>query len=211
MTPDDIALAVRNRYNAIGDPFFSDDMIYDAIYQACLIMTNEGMVIERTYSTESVNGTREYAYPNNATSIRRVEYKGVKLFPRSLEDDPKTSVTEPQGTPSEYAIWNYELILFPTPDEDGHEIKVFTFNNPQRVTASSTLEVPEAYHMDIVDFILSVFYAKDQQNQMATYHRNLWERALNRIKRHNMKRQYGDEYAVVRDEAEVPAHPGILL
>lgn len=200
MTPSDLETAARNRYNAIGDPHFSSAMIMDIIYQACMQMATEAMVVEQTYTTTSTSGTREYAYPTNAMAIRRVEYNGKKLKFTTLESDPKTSTTEVSGTPAEYSIWNGEMILFPTPDTSSVTIKVYTYNRPAAVTSTSTLEVPAEYHLDILDLILSVMYAKDQNNGMATYHRNLWENSLRRIKRHQMKRKSGDEFHIVRDQ-----------
>ena len=211
MTPSELEAAARNRYNAIGDPHFSTDMIMDVIYQASMQLANEAFVIQRHYQTTSTSGTKEYAFPTNAFAVRRIEYKGKKLYPVPLEYDPKTSTTEPSGTPGTYAIWNEELLLFPTPDTTGDQIDVYTYNRPQAVTSSSTLEVPEEYHLDMIDLILSVMYAKDQNTSMSTYHRNLWEASINRVKRHNRKKQHGDQYAVVRDQVDNPSYPGLIV
>lgn len=211
MTPSELETAARNRYNAIGDPFYSTDMIMDAIYQACMHISVEANVIERKYTTTSTANTREYAFPTNAFSIKRVEYDGEKLWPVRLDKDPKTSTTEVTGTPGNYAVWNEELILFPTPDTSSVQIDVYTYNRPQAVTSSSTLEVPEEYHLDIIDFILSVMYAKDQNASMSQYHRNIWEAAINRIKRHNRKKKQGDQYRVVGDHENIPYYPGVHL
>lgn len=211
MTPSELELAARNRYNAVGDPHFSSAMIMDIIYQASMEIANECLCIEQSYTTTSIASTREYAYPTNAFAIRNVEYKGIKIFYTDLESDPKTSTTTVTGTPAKYAIWNYELILFPTPDTTGDTIKIFTYNRPQAVTTSSTLEIPSEYHLDMIDLILSVMYAKDQNNGMATYHRNLWERSLGRIKRHRMKMKSGDEFYTVRDQVDAMGHPGVIF
>ena len=200
MTPSELETAARHRYNAINDPHFSSAMILDIIYQASMQIAVDTLAIEQTYSTVSVAGTREYAYPANAFAIRRVEYAGKKLRFTTLESDPKTSTTQVSGTPAEYALWNGEMILFPTPAIDNEVIKVFTYNRPSAVTAISVLEIPSEYHLDMIDLILSVMYAKDQNNTMATYHRNLWERSLNRIKMHNRKKKSGDEFHIVRDQ-----------
>lgn len=202
MTPAQINTAIRNRYNAVGDTFFSDAMVWDIIYQAQMIMSQECFAIENTYSTTSVSGTRTYAFPTSAISIKRIEYDGEKLLPVTVDDDPKTSTTEVSGDPTEYAVWNNEIILYPTPSATGDTIKIYTFNEPQAVTSTSTLEVPSEYHLDIIDFGLSIFYAKDGDQSMALYHRRLWQDALNRIKRTRAKKKRGDELAVVRDQDE---------
>lgn len=211
MTPSELETAVRNRYNAIGDNFYSSSMIMDLIYQASMELALEAFVIEKKYTTTSTSGTREYPYPTNAFAIRRVEYDGKKLYPVSLDADPKTSTTEQSGTPRSYAIWNEEMVLFPTPDASSKTIDVYTYNRPQAITNSSTLEVPVEYHLNMLDFMLSAMYAKDQNQNMASYHRNLWERGINRIKRHQMKKKTGDQFATVLDENYYPiGDPGIL-
>lgn len=208
MTPSELESAARNRYNAIGDNFYSSLMIMDLIYQAEMELALEAFVIERKYTTTSTAGTRELVYPTNAFSIRKIEYKGEKIYPVSLEDDPKTSTTEVSGTPTGYAIWNEEIILFPTPDTTSDQIDVYTYNRPQAVTESSVLEVPPEYHLQMIDFIISVMYGKDQNLNMAQYHRNLWEASIARIKRQQMKKKSGDQFAVVRDICDYSNGPG---
>jgi hypothetical protein len=200
MTPLEIEAAARDRYNAIGDPFYPTSMIMNLIYQASMQLALEAFVIERKYTTTSTSGTREYPYPTNAFAIRRVEYDGKKIFPTTLESDTKTSTTETTGTPGRYAIWNEELVLFPTPDTTSDVIAVYTYNRPQEVTTASTLEVPAEYHLDMIDFILSIMYGKDQNLQLSKYYREVWERNIQRIKRHEMKKKVGDEFAVVQEE-----------
>jgi len=211
MTPLELEEAARNRYNAIGDNFYSTDMIMDLIYQSQMELALESFVIERKYTTTSTSGTREYAFPAQAFAIRRVEYDGDKIYPVSLESDPKTSTAEITGRSAGYAIWNEELILYPTPDTSSLEIAVYSYNRPQAVTTSSVLEVPEEYHLQMIDFILSVMYGKDQNMQMAQYHRDLWEKSIQRIKRQHAKKKHGDQFAVVKDMENYPQEPGIIL
>jgi len=209
MTPAEMLTMVRQRYNAVGDSFFSDEFLYGGIYQAESEIATEARGIENTYQSTSTSGTRELAYPTNANAIRRIEYNGIKLIRRELIHDPKNSITEPQGRPGGYAIWDREIILFPTPDITGEIIKVFTFDQPSLLTATSTLSVPTQYHIFIVDYIMSLMYAKEQNDKMASYHLNLWNRSLMRIKREIMKSKSADSYSVVRDQTYLPSRQGI--
>jgi hypothetical protein len=202
MTPADIESAIRVRYNAVGDTFFND-MVCDIIYEAQMQMAQECFAIERKYTATSVDGTREYDFPTSAISVRRIEYDGKKLIPKDIDDDPKTSTTEVSGTPREYAVWNNELILYPTPSATGDTITIYTYNEPQAVTSSSTLEVPTEYHLDIINFGLSIFAAKDGNPQMGQYYDQKWSVSLDRIKRTRAKKKRGDQFAVVRDAESV--------
>lgn len=199
MTPAEIETQVRNRYNASGDPHFTSAEIRNAIYQAELELALEAFVIEAVTTTASVASTQTIAYPTNCIGIRRVEYDGKKLAAGALEDDPKTSTTEVTGTPGEYTVWNDSIYLYPTPDAV-KTVKIFHYNQPAEVTtASTTMSIPSRYHTDIIDFCLSIMYAKDQNTQMATYHRNQWESNVNKIKRNRRKEKSSDSFTVVKE------------
>lgn len=51
MTPTQILTSARNKYNAVGDSFWSDDELLGILYDACVEMTDDADMIERTYST----------------------------------------------------------------------------------------------------------------------------------------------------------------
>jgi hypothetical protein len=53
-------------------------------------------------------------------------------------------------------------------------------------------------------------YAKDMNQSMSNFHRQLWEASVNRIKRHNDKKKWGDEYMVVRDQDVYSVTPGVV-
>jgi hypothetical protein len=199
MTPANIEDQARNRYNASGDPHFTSSEIRNAIYQAESELAQECFVIEAVTTTASVASTQTIAFPTNCMAIRRIEYDGKKLRPTTLESDPKTSTTETEGTPGTYALWNDTIYLYPTPDA-AKTVKIFHYNEPTEVTTSSTtMSIPSRYHTDIIDLVLSVMYAKDQNTQMSSYHRNLWESNVNKIKRARRKEKRGDDFLVVRE------------
>jgi len=204
MTPTQIENQARQMYNAVGDSFFPQDMILNIIYQAQLEMGVEVDFIEETFSTTSVAAQREYTYPDNTVSIKRIEYAGVKLNKVELKDDPKTSTTEASGTPDSYAIWNDVVILFPTPDTASDAIKMFTHQRASAVTTTSVLNIPAQYHMAIVDLILSVFFAKDKDRQMSIFHRNIWNEAVRKAKMETARRKRTDRFAQVRDSDYEP-------
>jgi len=208
VTPAQINTAIRQRYNAEGDLFFNPQMVWDLIYQAQMVMAHEAFVIERKYTSTSTAGTRELDYPTTAFAIRRIEYDGEKLTPVSIDQDPKTSTTEITGDPRQYALWNNEIILYPTPSATGDLITLYTYNEPQPVAENAVLEVPTEYHLDIIDYGLSLFYAKDGNPQMAAYHDNKWQRAVQRIKRTHAKRKQKDQLVVVRDYEDTPTPYG---
>lgn len=202
MTPAEIELAARNNYNAVNESFWSQDEIFGLIWRACLEYSTIAKGIERTYSATTVAGTAEYSYPTNTISIRRVTYDGIKLEPidqRTLDSMSLNSTSIPEGQPQYYTEWNNELTLFPTPD-DALELKIWSYNEPDEVTNTSTLEIPTVFHGRLVNFVLSEMYAKDKDFPSAQYYRALWEKDLEEMKRWNKRRKRGDSFGTVINE-----------
>ena len=208
MTPQAIITVARQRYNAVNDTFWPDQELYDIIYQGSLEMANEGLVIERTFTTTSVNGQQEYAYPTNAIAIKRVTYNGKKLHPDSFREDDTVTVvnqiTLATGTPQYYQMWNSIMYLRAVPDTDGLTIKMWAYVEPQAVTSSSTLELPVQYHMMLVNLILSEMSAKNKNYSGAEYYRKLWDNDVLRAKRLAHKKTIADGFNFVKNVDILP-------
>lgn len=207
MTPAQIEEHARQRFNAVGDTFFSSAEIMNLIYAACLRLAQETQCIERVYTTSTVADQQEYAYPSSTISIKRVTYEGNKLEPVSFrEDDALTlnnSTTTATGDPQYYSVWNDTLYLRPVPAGVG-TLEIFAYNEPQAVTSTSSVEVPSLFHMDLVNFILMEMFAKDQNLQMSSYYEKKWEKAVADAKRWMKRRLRGDSFSAVKDEESLP-------
>lgn len=206
MTPSELELAARQRYNAVGETFWSQAELLTLEYLACLEIARETKCIERTYSTTTVASTQEYSYPTNVISIKRVTYNNIRLEPidmrrmdnLTLNSDP-TTIT---GSSFCYSEWNGAVVLFPTPDS-AVTLKIYSFNEPQVLTASSTLEVPSVFHSGIINYMLSEMYAKDKDFDSAKYYKDLWIKDIQYAKKWISKRRRGDSFASVVDETSI--------
>jgi len=208
MTPIEIETSARNQYNAVGDPNWSSTEIYNLIYAACLEMARDcNLVIERVYTTSTVVGTQEYAFPTNALSIKRVTYNGKKLMPYTFRDDDTITLTNEastdQGEPTYYYSWNSSIFLRPLPDTV-RTLKIYTINEPQAVVSTSTLEVPTFTHMNIVDFVVSQMASKDLNFNTANYYRGLWDAHKVAIARKLKLMKVGDAFRTVQSEESHP-------
>jgi len=203
MTPVELVDAARQRYNAIGDTFYSDAELYRLIYAAHLEFARETLCIERVYSTVSVLGQQEYSMPANTISIKRVTYNGQKLVPITFrEDDALTSLnaaTTDTGLAQYYAVWNETLYLRPIPGVDGLAIKIFSINEPQVVSTTSVIEIPSMFHMDTLNYMLSEMYAKDKDFAASRYYRDIWILAIQNGKKWIKKSKRGDSFIGVQD------------
>jgi hypothetical protein len=203
MTPAEIEQAARERYNAVGETFWSQAEILNLIYAACLEISIETKCIERVYTTTTVASTQEYAFPTNAIAIKRVTYNGRKLKPTTFrEDDSLTldnSISTTTGTPAYYVVWNNTIILRPIPDS-AVTLKIYSINEADEIDSTSTLEVPTFTHMRIVNYVVSEMYAKDKDFSSAGYYKKLWEQDKLEIKRWLRKRRRTDSFVGVQDE-----------
>lgn len=192
---------VRHRYNATGDGFFSDTMLRALIFSAQEELAKEGWVIEETFTTTSTSGTRELAFPTNTLAIKEVKYDYKKLRKMILGKDPKTSTTEPTGTPGSYAIWDGVIILFPTPDTTGDTIQIRTYSYPQDVDSNVTeLDVPNEYHDDLINFVLAHMCLKDQNITLYQQYISLWRQTVEKAIEQRRKMLRADRPARVKDE-----------
>ncbi len=204
MTPQQIMEAARRRYNAIGDTFWSDDEIYQSIYDGELQASIDAPgIMERIYTTTTTAGTQEYAFPTNVLAVKRVTYNGQKLKKITMrEDDSITGLnqdTTDQGTPTYYYEFDESIFLRPIPD-DALTLKIWAYQEPDTVNATATLELPSVFHMSLVDYVLYQMAFKDSNHNAADRLEKKWEKAIMRMKAWVAKRKRTDSFAAVQDE-----------
>lgn len=207
MTPTDLVTYARQRYNAVTDTFFSDSELYTLIWDAQMQLAKETLCIRRTYTTPTVVGQQEYQKPSACFSLKRVTYNGRKVFKiLDREDDALTlnnQTTTATGTPQYYWEWDTVIELRPVPD-DVQTLKLYTYDLPQIVTATTTLDVPSRYHLDIADFLLWNMCAKEKNFEAAAQYEQSWLKKVQDAKRHEKKLLRGDGFSHVLDEETLP-------
>ena len=210
MTPDEVLLYAKQNYNAESDSFFSDSEGYKHLWAAQMILARETHCIERVYTTTTTSGTREYSVPTLALGIKRVTYNGQKLEPYSFRVDDLFTVlnesTTSTGTPKFYVLWNRTLYLRPIPDSSSATLRIYTFNKPDETASGGTLDVPEAYHLMLADYLLWRFSAKDQNFQAANYWQAQWEERMKEARRAVRKEKTGDAFTQVIDDESMPVN-----
>lgn len=203
MTPGELISYARQMYNASNDSFFADSELYTHVWHAQGILAKDAKAIENTYETTTVDGQQEYTYPTNAIAIKRITWDGKRLTRITFkEDDWLTgfnAATTATGTPSCYALFDRIIYLRPIPSA-AYTLKLFTFDSPQEVSSTSSLDVDETFHLDLASFILWRMALKDQNFEAARYYQEQWDAAVARAKTWARKKQTADGYNVVRDE-----------
>jgi hypothetical protein len=201
MTLSTLTDFIRAAYNsAEGDTFFTSAWMIKQIWAAETQLANEGWVIENTYQTTSVNGTRSLAWPSNCLAIKEVRYKGTKLLKVDLENDPKNDDNNPTGTPASYTVWDKEIILFPTPDTDADTIQIRTYQSPSELSATTDpLNVPSEYQICIADKVLAEMAIKDQNLALANMYLSKWEQCVAKAKQNQRRQKRSDKQGRTKD------------
>lgn len=207
MTPGNITEYARQQYNSVNDNFFSDAELYRHIWAAQKELAREAKVIERVYTTTTVAGTQSYAFPTSTIAIKRVTYNGSKLQPITMREDDSYTLNNQavttQGQSQYYYTFDSVIYLRPLPDS-AYTLQIFSYNMPQEVTNSSTLEVPDIFHLGMVDYLLWRMAAKDQNYQAAEHWKGQWQQEVAAAKAWSRKRQRADGFAAVQDEDTLP-------
>lgn len=207
MTPGEVIEYARQRYNAVSDSFYSDSELYRYIWAAQMDLARFAWVIERVYTTTTVASQQEYAFPTNTIAIKRVTYDGIKLVPITFREDDSLTLsnqtTTATGAAQYYAIWNETIYLRPIPN-DAKTLKIWSYSEPQEVSATSTLEVPTRYHLDLADFLNWKMAAKDQNYEAANYWRDAWRERVEQARRFRRRELRGDSFSAVQDLESLP-------
>lgn len=203
MTPTDLETYVRQRYNAVGDSYFSQDEVFNYFFSAEMELARESLCIKNTTTQLSVLSQRIYSFPTYAISIRRVEYDGERIFPNDFSDDDALTGNDPGGTitgrPEYYQQWGRSIYLRPIPDAAGLTIKIYSYDMPTQPTAVGTLDVPTIYHLDLADYALYCMFGKDKNFQLASYHLNIWNKKKIDVIKTERSLLVGDEFETVKD------------
>jgi hypothetical protein len=210
MTPQEIIDAARRAYNASSsDPFFSDMQMLEWVYQGSMELAKEGFLIEKVFTTTTVAGTQGYAYPTNAFAIKRITYDGEPLKHLSQrEDDLLTGGDQDvttQGTPEGFVDFNQTIDLRPYPDA-AKTLKIWVYAHPSGVpTVSSSLDLPDEWHIHLTNFILREMSAKNKNYEGARYYSQEWEKTVEQARRFQKRKQRGMEFRVVQNVDILPS------
>lgn len=203
MTPAEIELAARRRYNAVGDTNWSTSEFLEMMDDAQQQLAQEALIIEQVYTTTTVASQQQYDLPSSTIALKRVEYDGSKLTPIDMREDDQLSLnnstTTATGRPEYYWVWNETLYLRSIPD-DALSLKLFTYNEPQPLTSLSTLEVPSMFHHNIVGYLLSQMYAKDKDFIASKYYLDQWDMDVRKAAAWQKRRKRGDGFGYVKNE-----------
>lgn len=214
MTPTQIETAARRMLNAVGSSFWSsEEIIEDYLYMAALELAQETFCIDNRYTTVSVADQEEYASPSRMIAVKYVSYDGQKLRPLSklqrdsIDLNTTTTVT---GVPLYYEWWDSSLILFPTPAEADKTILIRSFDQPSQPTATSTLEIPSAFHVYLVLGVAYYMSLKElghphvQRFEYQWNHPGNPNNAINKVRR-AIRMRNKDQFATVIREEDQPS------
>lgn len=202
MTPTEIETLARQQYNAVNDTFFAQSELLNYMYMAQMEFCKHAFMLKDTFTTTSVVDQKEYPKPDYTISIKRLEYDGEKVSPIDFRENDDVSIlnsaTATSDQPAFYYEWGGSFFLTPTPN-DAKEIKCYVYKRPQPVSITSTIEIDEMYHLDIVNFVSWKMALKDENTTAAREYQTLWMKAMADARKLERRRLRGDSFTAVKD------------
>jgi len=207
MTPTEVNTAARDLYNATGDTYFADTQLYNWQWQASHILAKKAWLIERTYQTTTVAATQDYAFPTNTIAIKRLLVNGRKLKNITHRYDDSITLSNQQvttqGWPIYYTLWNYTASLRPIPDS-AYTLLIYSYNDAQQITATSSLEIPSLFHFSTVYYLLMMMAAKDKALDLMSFWDAKWQGEIMEAINYKKKMKRADSFATVQSEDVLP-------
>lgn len=208
MIVQDVITTARDLYNATSDGFFTDTIMWNWIWHAANRLATEAWLIEQVYTTTTVAGQKTYDFPTTTIAIKRVTYNGKKVKPYTFrQDDAATlsnSTAVTQGWVIYYTQFNYEIYCQPIPDS-ANPLVLYTFNQHSVITSSSqALDLPQLFHMPLVNAVLARMHAKDKDFQGAAYYDTMFAQDIMAAKRWKNKKKAADAFSTVENEEVLP-------
>lgn len=205
MTPTDLETYVRQIYNAVGDNFFPQALIFNHFKEAQTELAEKAKCIRSVYTTSTVIDQRVYDFPTNAIAIMRIEVNGERIRPNDFINDDSMTGNNPDetvsGRPQYYQQWGQDIYLRPVPSTVA-TMKIFTYDMPSTPTANGTLDVPERYHLKIANYALAYMAYQDKNYALGDRYFKRWEDALTEAITFERARHVQDEFRTVNDWAE---------
>lgn len=201
MTLNEMITAARNRYNAYGSSFWGDDELRQLIYEACMALSVEGEIIEKSFEAQTVDGTQEYELPQYTIGVKRAVWYGKPLEKISFIDEDQINgwneMTITRGDPVYFNVWENKIRLLPTPSS-ARTLKVYTYNEPQPLVQASILEIPSRFHIYMLDYVLAMMVLKDDKFALSDKLLQRWENQILKVRVANKKLKRSGAFNFVR-------------
>lgn len=169
---------IRRRHNAESDSYWSDAELYQLVTNRCNEVLSYIGLLEGVETSTSTSGTQVLAYPDDCVTIRQITYKADALKRITFRDweSYKTETTTQSGRPYMWVPWNRQAYLVPIPDTTGDTITAYYYKEHPYIENSSvtSIQVPSVLHAHLVNGVVADMFAKDENNQMATFYETKW-------------------------------------
>jgi hypothetical protein len=181
----DIIKRVQRQFGDDVEAQITEEDIVRWINDACLDIasansTNQGYFIG---TTPVKTGVRDYELPDDMLKLRSIRLDGGKLIGTSYEqvNEVDDHMDAAVGKPTHYWIFNKNVSLYPTPNQDYAALTIMYTKTPDIMTvAMKTIEpdIPVQYHLRLVEYCIAQAAELDDniahyQQKMAQFQGNI--------------------------------------
>ena len=187
MKASEIITDVRRELLESQAAFWSDAELLRHLNRAELDFVNRTRILEDIATLSTTAGTMDYQLPPNWSSVKLVLYNRkesttdddawVRLRPTSLEkiaqEHPNFLATEAvsnqEGTPSQYFIWEDRIYIYPAPrNSKDSDLKLFYKAKPIALTSTSqSINIDDSLSEALTAYILWRAWKKSKETALA--------------------------------------------
>ena len=209
MTPAQVLSNCRAQLYETTAAYWTDTELYGYMWYGEQEIAQLVPCTETKFITATVTDTSVYTSPSDILYYDRVTYDGVKL--KRIDRTDLDAIDRPgygsslsTGQPTSYYEYAGLVYLWPIPQA----IEPLVFNYyalPAQVTATAAgFTIPTYMQPFIQDYVLYRSYAKDQNEGLANFHKNLWDQDLSKASMIWAQRDQRDGHRTVRDSDNYP-------
>lgn len=182
---------------------FDDDTLTRWINEAQRVFVRQTKVLQAKTTFSTVANTQAYDLASDVWLPRLCKYDTWVIYPMGI--DAIESQNTAKGTPSNYAVWNNQLILWPTPTAVA-TVLMYYFKRPTTlVDDADTPEIPEEFHGSLTEYTASQARSADEQGSAANNRMIAFQNAVEECKVAYSERQ--DQDSRVRDVYGIGVDP----
>jgi hypothetical protein len=195
----------RRVTNVLGDDaklIFEDADLLDMINDAQVDLCRKTGMLSSNLASDAVANKANYDLPLTAIEVKRVTFKGTRLIKTTWQEldmiDPGRDNTT--GTPTHFYVDGTDVYLYPTPSTlFAAALNIFYTRIPTvLVNDTDSLEVPVAYHEDIVTRVIARGHEQVEDFQAAQVKVTEYNQAIT-LAQEQMMDSTEDSYSYIRD------------
>lgn len=188
-TVDDVLTDVKRTFGDESSIQVTDTDIIRWVNSAQREILISNRILKAVGTTDITQGVSEYTLDGlNVVAIQSIHFQGKKLDYKSFAEAEEYIVSSDPGNtqdgdPILWYEWGGTINLYPVPTGDSPAgLKIYYIKEPNKLSnASDSLDVPDSYYENILQYVLSKAYELDEDSENSQFKLGQFTARLNTL------------------------------